>query len=181
MSFLAKGSLVILSLTLAAAYAEATPALGDRSVYDVTLSKDTQTMQGHVTFELTAFDKSTDLWTQTTTTDFEGQKQTQTDTVATADLLDDATIDSVLTNCSAHGGKEETVKSAAGDFAACAVPVSNSSGSGTIWVSKVPFGYAKWNITRTDGVNIDSLLESFIAGGTSTTPPATTPTPTPQP
>ena len=164
MNFLAKSCLVILSVTLAAVFAEATPALGDRSVFSVKLSKGNQSLNGKVIFELTSYDKSTDSWVQTSTTDFNGQKQTQTDTVATSDLLDDATIDSVIANCAARGGKSETVNAPAGTFPACAVPITNSQGSGTVWVSKVPFGYSKWLLNRTDGVTVDSVLGSFTAG-----------------
>lgn len=164
MNFLTKSSLVILSLTFAAVIAEATPAVGDRSVFNVKLSKGTQTLNGQVTFELTNYNKSADSWTQTSTTDFNGQKNTQTDTVATSDLLDDATIDAVLTSCVSRGGKLETVNAPAGDFPSCAMPITNSQGSGTVWVAKVPFGYCKWILNRTDGVTVDSILASYVNG-----------------
>jgi len=164
MNFLTKSSLVILTLTLAAVFAEATPALGDKAVFNVKLSKGAQSMTGKVTFELTNYDKAAGTWTQTSTTDFNGQKQTQTETVQTSDLLDDATIDSVLANCAARNGTSETVTTPAGDLPSCAIPISNSQGKGTVWVSKVPFGMSKWILNRTDGITVDSLLESFVAG-----------------
>lgn len=164
MNFLTKSSLIILSVTFAAVIAEATPAVGDRSVFDVTLSKGTQTLSGHVTFELTSYNKSTDSWTQTSTTDFNGQKQTQTDNVASSDLLDDATIDAVMTSCTQRGGKLETVNAPAGNFPSCAMPITNSQGKGTVWVAKVPFGYCKWILNRTDGVKVDSILSSYVNG-----------------
>jgi hypothetical protein len=164
MNLLAKSSLIIIALTLAAVLAEATPARGDRSVFNVKLSKGTQITTGKLTFELTSYDKSTDQWVQTSTTDLNGQKQTKTETVATSDLLDDATIDSIITNCVARGGKTETITSPAGSFPSCAVPINNSKTSGTVWVAKVPFGYCKWILSRSDGLTVDSLLESFVAG-----------------
>lgn len=167
MNLLTKSSLVILSLTFAAVFAEATPALGDRAVYNVKLSKGAHSITGKVTFELTSYDKETDTWVQTSTTDFNGQKQTQTDKIASSDVLDDATIDSVITNCAARKGTLETVKTPAGDFPSCAVPISTNEAKGTAWVSKVPFGYSKWILNRADGVIVDSLLESYVNGSTN--------------
>lgn len=164
MNLLTKSSLIILSLTFAAVFAEATPSLGDRAVYNVKLSKGSQSVMGKVTFELTSYDKGTDTWVQTSTTDFNGQKQTQTDKIANSDLLDDATIDNVLTNCAARKGTSETVQSPAGNFPSCAVPITTSEATGTVWVSKVPFGYSKWLLNRKDGVTVDSLLESYVDG-----------------
>jgi len=164
MNFLIKSVLVILSLTFAAVVAEATPAVGDQSVFNVTLSKGGQSLSGQVTFELTNYDKSADSWSHTTTTDFSGQKQTQTETIASSDLLDDATIDSILANCTVRGGKSETTNTPAGDFPTCALPLNNSQGQGTVWIAKVPFGYCKWILNRTDGVIVDSILASYVNG-----------------
>jgi hypothetical protein len=164
MNVLTRSSIAILTIGLAAMIAEATPALGDKAVYDVTLTKGTQTVQGLLTFELTSYDKATDMWTQTATTDFNNQKQTQTETLGSKDLMDDFSIDYVLKNCAARNGVSETVTSPAGDFPACAVPVSNSQGSGKVWVAKVPFGYAKWINNRKDGVIVESIIKSFQLG-----------------
>ncbi|WP_413291448.1 hypothetical protein [Bdellovibrio sp. HCB337] len=164
MRLLAKSGLALLTVTFASMIAEATPALGDKSEYDVTLAKGGQSMSGTVVFELTNYNKATNSWTQTSTTDFNGQKQTQTETIEAKDLLDDATIDTILGNCAARGGKEETVNSPAGDFASCAVPVTNTDGTGTVWVSKVPFGFSKWVANRKDGITVTGVLKSFQNG-----------------
>lgn len=164
MKVLAKSSLALLTVTLASMIAEATPALGDKSVYDVTLAKGGQSMAGTVTFELTNYNKATNSWTQTSTTEFNSQKQTQTETIQGKDLLDDATIDTVLGNCAARGGKTETVTSPAGSFPSCAVPVTNSDGTGTVWVSKVPFGFSKWVANRSDGITVTGVLKSYQNG-----------------
>lgn len=164
MKVLAKSSLVILTLTLAGLVAEATPVIGDKAAFAVTLTSGAQKVNGRVTFELTAYDKATETWTQVSTTEVSGQTQTQQDKIATADLLTDATIDSVLANCAAQNGKEETLTTPAGEFKACAVPINNNEGTGTVWISKVPFGYSKWVATRTDGTVIEGILESYKAG-----------------
>lgn len=169
MKLLAKSGLALLTITLASMIAEATPALGDKSVYDVTLAKGGQSMVGTVSFELTAYNKSTDSWTQISITDFNGQKRTQTETIEGQDLLDDATIDSILTDCAGRGGKEETIDSPAGSFPSCAVPVVNSDGTGTVWVAKVPFGFSKWIANRTDGIIVTGVLKSYQHGTTPTT------------
>lgn len=164
MNFLTRSCLALLIITLAAIVAEATPALGDKSVYDVTLSRGNQTLTGTVTFELTNYNKAANSWTQTSTTDFNGQKQTQTETIEAKDLLEDSSIDYMLTNCAARGGTTETITSPAGAFQTCAVPVNNANGAGTVWVAKVPFGYAKWIANRKDGITVNGLIKSFQHG-----------------
>lgn len=167
MILLTKSSLVILTVTLASLFAEATPAVGDRSVFDVTLIRGSQTVTGTVTYELTNFDKAKNTWTQTSTTDFNGQKQTQTESIQAKDLLDDSMIDTILTNCAARGGTPETVTSEAGEFQTCAIPIKNAVGSGRVWIAKLPFGLAKWNTQRRDGVQVTGIIKSF-QHGTST-------------
>lgn len=164
MSFLTQSFLVIITLVLAAIFAEATPAVGDKSVYDVTLTKGSQVVTGQVSFELTAFDKDGNSWTQISTTEFNGQTQTQTDKVEAKDLLDDNTIDTILGDCLSRGGQSETIQSPAGEFPSCAIPVNNAKGSGTVWVAKVPFGFVKWNSHRRDGITVEGLLKTFQTG-----------------
>lgn len=164
MSYLAKSCLILVTLTLAAVFAEATPAVGDRAVFAMTFTKGSQSLTGKVSYELTAQDKSTDSWTQVVTKDFNGQKQTQVESVKTSDLLDDATINYLLMNCQARGGKLEKISVPAGDFDTCALPISNNEGAGTFWVAKVPFGCAKWTTLRKDGINVTALLEQYQHG-----------------
>jgi hypothetical protein len=156
-------TIAVLGLLIAVA-AGATPKIGDKSIYNVNLSMGSQSMDGKVTFELTAFDATTDAWSQVTTTEFNGKRNIQQSTMSTKDLLTDAMIDDVLANCAAKGGTAETVTSPAGDLPSCAVPVSNGSGTGTVWVAKVPFGYAKWIANRSDGVVVNGVIESFVPG-----------------
>jgi hypothetical protein len=163
MNFILQSTLAILCL-VAAVQAQATPNLGDKSVFTVNLTQGPQSMDGIVTFELTGFEKSTDSWTQITTTEFNGQKDVQKSSMATQDLLTETMIDETLANCGSKGGTVDTVTCAAGTFPACAVPVTNDQGVGTLWVAKVPFGYAKWISKRSDGVIVTGLLQSFARG-----------------
>lgn len=164
MKILMKSSLVLLTLTLTAMIAEATPAIGDKATFAVDLTKGSQALQGKVTFELTAYDQATETWTQVSTTEVSGQTQVQQDKVASKDLLTDASIDAMLADCAKANGKAETVTVPAGTFPACAVPITTSDSTGTAWVSKVPFGYSKWTATRNDGMVINGVLESYKAG-----------------
>jgi hypothetical protein len=163
MKFQMKTGFALLTLTLAVTVAEATPALQDKAVFTVTLEKELQDLTGKATFELTAYDKTSDTWTQTSLTDFAGEQSFQTKSVPAAKLLNDAAIDDILKNCAAKGGKNDIVHSLAGHLPACAMPVSNTDSTGTVWVSKVPFGYSKW-VTVKDGLTTKATIESFVNG-----------------
>lgn len=165
MKFLVQCTIVLLLLIGITLSAEATPTVGDKVRYAVTLTRGTQMAKGALTMELTAYDTSTDSWTQVGTTEFNGQVQTQSDNVKTKDLINDATIESVITNCVAQGGVLEAVQTPSGSvFDSCKLPMQNSKSKGFIWVSRVPFGYSRWEAKRTDGVLVEGLLESFTAG-----------------
>jgi hypothetical protein len=156
-------SFIVLALTLAGVAAEATPKVGDKAVYGVTLSNGSQTANGHMTMEITAYDAGTDSWTIVNTTELNGNTQSQTAHQKSADMVNDALIDSMLANCEANGGKNDSVVSPAGTFPSCALPNNDGSSSGTVWVSKVPFGFSKWTSTRSDGMSVNGLIESFVA------------------
>lgn len=164
MKFQMKTGLVLLTLTLAVTAAKATPAIQDKAVFSVLLEKEQQDLSGKATFELTAYDKTSDTWTKTSLTDFGGEQSFQTSSVPTAKLMNDAAIDDALKNCVAKGGKNDIVHSVAGHLPACAMPVSNAEGSGTVWISKVPFGYSKWVTVRDDGLTTKATIESFVNG-----------------
>lgn len=161
MKHLLKSSFIVLTLTLAGLSAEATPAVGEKSVFAVNITQGSQTADGTMTLELTAFDAATDSWTMVTTTAFNGQEQRETKSTKTSDLISDAMIDHLLANCVASGGALDTVTSPAGSLPACAMPINDESSTGTLWVSKVPFGYSKWTTRRSDGMVVSGLLQSF--------------------
>jgi hypothetical protein len=167
---LVQSTLAIFGLMFAL-QANATPSVGDKAVFAVNMKMGNQSMDGHVTFELTGYDKATDVWQQQTTMDFNGQTQVQKSTPAGKDLLTDAIIADVLSNCAAKGGTVDSVTAPAGTFQACAVPITNDQGTGTVWVSQVPFGYSKWVANRKDGLVITALLESFVDGSKTQQPP----------
>lgn len=164
MKQLLKSSFVVFSLTFAGLAADATPAIGDKSVYDVQLAKGSQKAVGTMTLELTAYDASMDTWTLVTTTSVNGQDRVTTTPTKSENLISDAMIQHVLTNCEGSGGKTDTVSSPAGTFAACAMPLKSDGSTGTLWVSQVPFGYSQWSTTETDGTTVLGLIRSFVAG-----------------
>jgi hypothetical protein len=161
MKQLLKSSFVVLTLTFAGMAAEATPAVGEKSVFAVNLAKGQQTADGTMTLELTAFDAGTDTWTMVTTTMFNGHEEKKTTPTKTADLIGDAMIDQVLGNCVASGGTVDTVVSPVGNIPACALPINDNESTGTLWVSKVPFGYSKWTTRRSDGMTVTGVLQSY--------------------
>jgi hypothetical protein len=160
-------SAIALLCVFAALNAKATPLVGDKSTFRVNLTLDDQSMNGTATFELMSYDVITDMWEQVTTTEFDGQKNVEKIKSTTHDLLNDAMIDDVLANCATKGGSPETITVPAGSFITCNVPVASDSATGTIWIAKVPFGYAQWHSLRADGVIVNGVLESFVSG----TPP----------
>lgn len=162
MNQLFTSSFVVLALTLAGFAAEATPAIGEKSIFAVNVTKGTQTVNGHMTLELTAYDATTDMWTLVTTTEFNGQTKTKTTPTKSADLINDATIDAVLGNCEGSGGKTDPVVTPTKTYPACAMPINDQTSTGTLWVSKVPFGYSKWMTKRSDGLNVTGVLESTV-------------------
>ena len=164
MTVLTRSSLALLTLSLAALIAEATPTIGDRATFDLSMSKSGMSQSGVVTFELTQNDVTAETWTQTSTTEFNGQSKTQTQVVPNNDLMDDFSIDYTLANCRSRGGVDENLKTPAGDFKTCVMPANNAEGTGKVWVAKVPFGYAKWVNLRTDGATVTGVIKSFQNG-----------------
>lgn len=145
-----------LALLLAATIAQATPAVGDIASFSGTTVHAGQTYPLQITLQLTAFDQPTGAFTQVTTTQVAGQTQTRSEQVAAADMITDATVESLLTNCVANGGVSEIVAVPAGTFETCKI----AGDDGTLYnVGRVPFG-----ITMVTSPENNLSLVSYVNG-----------------
>lgn len=68
-----------------------------------------------------------------------------------AEMISDAFINDVLTNCMSYGGTIEQITVAAGSFQTCRLTSNDSSSSSITWVGYVPFGIVKAEIHAADG------------------------------
>ncbi|MBK9322544.1 MAG: hypothetical protein IPM97_06260 [Bdellovibrionaceae bacterium] len=154
-----------LFILFAAPNAKATPVVGDKAVFSATLSLGKRAiMDGTATFVVVGRQPETGNWVVDSITNLSGKIEQKQNLVQEKDLLTEAAIDDILSNCAAKGGVSEVVTVPAGTFQACAVPKSNETVTGTVWVAKVPFGYVKGVGKRNDGISINGVLENYSAG-----------------
>jgi hypothetical protein len=167
-----KNVMFVLAAALWVSPAFATPRVGDRADFNATVTKGNQSATGSVSLELTAYNPSTKEWTQKTTVQWATQPaQSQEDKVSAQDLLDDATIDALLTgdNCKNEGGKLETVKVAAGTYNTCSIPSSQEDPAtkkvttSNVWIGKAPLGIVRFQQSA-DGVTQNFELRASKAG-----------------
>jgi hypothetical protein len=149
-------SLVFLALTSFSLMAM--PKIGDKATYQVSLSG----MQFTSSVELVSFDPASNTFVQNTTTDFLGQTNVESETVAMEDLASDEQLDMTLSLCegSEINGKLETLTVMAGTFSACTIMGEESS---SVSMAKVPFGILKMN-TLSEGMPVSLELMSFTVG-----------------
>lgn len=157
-----KSVFVSLASLLVTASAFAMPAVGDQALYNVNLTQGAQSMTGTLEQLITGMDGS--LFVVQQTTNMGKDSQVQTDKKAAQDLLSDATVNMVLQNCAANGGKSETITVPAGTFPTCAIPVQDSEGTGTYWIGAVAFGIVKGDFKYSNGVHAVMDLQSFKMG-----------------
>lgn len=139
---------------LFAATAQATPAVGDYAKFNVT--------SGAVSgiYEQTLTSLRSDGYVMLSVLTVNGQAQRDESIVAGSDLMTDATINTVLTDCAAYGGRPEQVVVPAGTFATCAF----TEQAGTVWIAQVPFGVAKQTQKQDDGSLVTFELNTFTHG-----------------
>ncbi|MBC7420260.1 MAG: hypothetical protein H7328_05980 [Bdellovibrio sp.] len=151
---------------LLTAIAHATPKLGDYSEFQFTMSQAGQSMVGSYILAIVS-DANDGTVGLSTTIHFDGQadQYQETKTEKTA-LLNDQTINDVLTNCAAYGGVIEQVAVPAGILNSCKMPTQDETGKivGSMWTSTVPFGIAKQVQTSPEGVTYTLELKKYIVG-----------------
>lgn len=148
-------ALIISSIALFSSAVMAMPAVGDSASYTITADGQTLTQK----IQLTAFNPSTNTFTQLETTTFQGQTQQETSSVAASDLMSDAQADYILSKCTSAeiGGTLERITTPAGTFNTCAV--TDETGSAKLNVGKVPFG-----LVAISGDGLSGILTGFTRG-----------------
>lgn len=147
-------AILLAALSLMSVSAFAMPKVGDSVTYKIITNGMTLSQK----IELTAYNASTDSFTQTETTTYQGQTQKEVNTVAAEEMINDQTADMMITYCESQmGGKLQTITVTAGTFKACSVfdPATQSQ----VWMGKVPFGMIKLQ-----GSQVSAELMSFTNG-----------------
>lgn len=152
-------SLVSVLFTTAAL---AMPAVGDNAVYSLQISQGGQSMSGTLETTITGFANGS--YSLESKINMGGQQQVQNDQRQAQEMVTDALISQIMTNCAQYGGKLESVTVPAGTFNTCALPVNPQDGTGTTWVANVPFGLVKVDSTDTQGQKTFGELNSFKFG-----------------
>ena len=153
--------LLILTTTVLATLAQATPLVGDYSNFKLTVNAEGQTAVG--TYEMALVAKTANGFKMTRTTKFDTQPaQHEEENVNTQDLVNDEFITTVLENCAEQGGASEVVTVTAGTFNTCSLPTE----SGKVWVTHAPFGIVKAQETTQEGYLVNLELQSFVNGKT---------------
>lgn len=151
-----------LASLLVTASAFAMPAVGDHALYNVTISQGGQSANGTLETTITALNNG--QYNVESKVNIGGQSQVQNDQKAASDLLSDAVLAQVMSNCAQYGGKMESVTVAAGTFNACALPAQDQGSTGFTWVAQVAFGIVKYDVTDANGQTTHAELQSFQFG-----------------
>lgn len=156
--------LILMSLVsaLMATTALAMPKVGDVVNYNFTISQQGQNTNGTVKQTITTFVNG--MYNVETTYEANGQTQVQNNQRKPENMIDDATINAVLSNCAAYNGKLETVTVPAGTFNTCSIPNNENNQKGDIWFGAVPFGVVKMISTNANGRQTYMELTSFQFG-----------------
>ncbi len=150
-------------MALASVSAYATPRVGDYAAYDATINQSGQQYQLVFSHELLQFNSSSNQYLRQQTLTFPGRAPEVTQEWTPADeLLTDETINNIMNNCSAAGGSLQNITVPAGNFQTCALPFnSDDGGTGTAWITNVPFGFVRLDSTQSNGVQTSVMLRSF--------------------
>ena len=147
--------LIISAITLFSSVVMASPSVGDSASYELT-ANGTPLIQK---VELTAFNPSTQTYTQLETIEYLGQVQTQSTEVQANEIISDAQIEQVLTSCQALGGVPEIVATKIGNIETCALSNAKLNAGEIINIGRVPFG-----IVQIQSSQISGKIFSFKKG-----------------
>ena len=151
--------LLTFATLLFAATVQATPAVGDYSNFALTLTQGTASAKG--TYEISINSLRSDGYVMATVVTISGQPAQRSESVVpTTDLMTDATIASVLSDCASYGGQSQQITVPAGTFATCALAIDG----GTAWLGQAPFGVIKQVQKQSDGSDLVLELNNFVNG-----------------
>lgn len=152
----------ILATTLVSAVALAYPTLKDTATFQGTFYGGAGgSIEFTQTIELVSFDAAASKYTLKNTVVYNGQSNVQNAEVASDDLLSNAKVAGILTNCAQMGGTPEVLNIPAGQFNTCMVPQDRGS---QIWVADAPFGFVKEIYIDEEGNRTEATMTSFSHG-----------------
>jgi len=159
-----KTSLILSAIFAFSSSAFAMPSVGDDSVFALTNTMNGQTVTGTVEIKLISHNTSNETWDERESITVNGQSQTQDQSVATSQLLTDATAQQILASCASIGGKAQSITVPAGTFNTCSIPSSSNGSTGTVWISTVTFGVVQSDETASNGEHVVLKLVSTHSG-----------------
>lgn len=119
-----------------------------------------------LTVELKQHDAAGKKWLQASTLEIAGKPgDVKESWIPEENLLNDADIQAILTDCVKDGGKLEKVVVPAGTFDACASSFDEADANGTVWFAKSVWGIIKQDITdKASKVRTTMALKAQRAG-----------------
>ncbi len=136
-----------------------TPAVGDEAKYAMEWHMaDGKIQTTHLTFRLTAFNKSTDSFT----VELNNEGHSQTYDAPAKTIADGYYGKDIIKDCSKINGHVEVVTVPAGKIETCAYDYMSGGMLQHGWSGLVPFNLVKQIITSEEGDYVIQTLESFI-------------------
>lgn len=157
----------VLSLILVSVAAMAMPAVGDYAKYDLSITPAGGTaIAGVLEKEIIAFNSNTSQYNQRTTISAAGTTPNVSEAwVNASDLITDAGIVQIQSNCASFGGTLGTSTTPAGQFPACSIPVESNTEHSTYAIGAVPFGLLAADIlSKSDGSHTIATINAFRIG-----------------
>ncbi len=161
---------VIVAATALISHAQdisANPKVGNMVKLDLEVTAaDGKKATAVMTVELKQYDAAGKKWLQARTLELPGKPaDTQQGWVPEENLLNDADIQAILTDCVKDGGKLEKVTVPAGTFDSCASSFDEEDAVGTVWFAKSVWGIVKQDITeKASKVRTTMALKAQRAG-----------------
>ena len=132
------------AMVLASSIAMAYPAVGDKTGYNGTCTKGSETKTWTSTHEVIAWVDANKIWIVKSDVMKDGQTKTHIDGITEADMWTPEKWTDVSTNCVAKGGVMEDVTVPAGTFNTCHITKMDKDGdSKHMWWGDVPGGLVK--------------------------------------
>lgn len=135
--------LAIAALVLSSTMAFAYPALNDQAIYTGVYSQGPNQVQFQMELSLTQYDASNKSFLQHQVITYGTQTQVTDQWMEESQMLNPASVAQIISTCTSHGGKLESVVVGSKTLNACAVPVVNENEDSIYWIADVPFGIAK--------------------------------------
>lgn len=157
-------ALYMLAGLLVAGSAMAMPSAGDLAIFDFTSTKEDEVVVGTFQRQLIAYHSDTDAFEERVSVVANGQSFSSAGQLPAKDLLTDAMLEQILSQCSAIGGSNETITVPAGTFQTCAMNSNSENGSGMVWLGAASFGLVKSDFTSNDGYRTILELRDYRYG-----------------